>query len=103
VVHRAQGILDDGLAILNRAGLTARGRLAPGDGATAILHDASVNRADLIVAGSRGLGAVRGWLLGSVSRQLVHKSGSSVLIVREDRPERPKPSGIADNRPARTG
>jgi nucleotide-binding universal stress UspA family protein len=103
VVHRAQGILDDGLAILNRAGLTARGRLASGDGATAILNDASVNRADLIVAGSRGLGAVRGWLLGSVSRQLVHKSGSSVLIVREDRPERPKSSGIADNQPARTG
>ena len=37
---------------------------------------------DLIAAGSRGLGAVRGWLMGSVSRKLAHYSGCSVLIAR---------------------
>jgi nucleotide-binding universal stress UspA family protein len=40
------------------------------------------NQIDLIVAGSRGLSRVRSWLLGSVSRKLVHYSGCSVLIVR---------------------
>ena len=40
------------------------------------------NQIDLIVAGSRGLSQMRSWLLGSVSRKLVHYSGCSVLIVR---------------------
>jgi len=37
---------------------------------------------DLIVTGSRGLGQIRSWLMGSVSRKLVHYSGCSVLVVR---------------------
>jgi nucleotide-binding universal stress UspA family protein len=37
---------------------------------------------DLIVAGSNGLGRVRAWLLGSVSRKLVYYSERSVLIAR---------------------
>lgn len=38
--------------------------------------------ADLIVVGSRGLSGVRGWLLGSLSRKLVHGAHCSVLVVR---------------------
>jgi nucleotide-binding universal stress UspA family protein len=37
---------------------------------------------DLVVAGSRGLSPVKAWLLGSVSRKLVHYSDCSVLIVK---------------------
>ena len=36
----------------------------------------------MVVCGSRGLSAVSGWLLGSVSRKLVHYAGCSVLIVK---------------------
>jgi nucleotide-binding universal stress UspA family protein len=37
----------------------------------------------LIVAGSRGLSSFQGWLMGSVSRKLVHYSNCSVLIVKQ--------------------
>lgn len=37
---------------------------------------------DLIVVGSRGLSGVKGWLLGSLSRKLVHGGRCSVLVVR---------------------
>jgi nucleotide-binding universal stress UspA family protein len=37
---------------------------------------------DLIVVGSRGLSGVKGWLLGSLSRKLVHAAPCSVLVVR---------------------
>lgn len=56
--------------------------LKRGDAATEIIAYAKRNRIDLIAAGSRGLSRVRSWLLGSVSRKLVHYSGCSVLIVR---------------------
>lgn len=40
------------------------------------------NPSELIVMGSRGLSGVRGWLLGSLSRKLVHGAPCSVLVVR---------------------
>jgi nucleotide-binding universal stress UspA family protein len=50
-------------------------------------HPAKVLRdlarsADLLVVGSRGLGAIRGRLLGSVSQQCVLHAPCSVLVVR---------------------
>ncbi len=56
--------------------------LKRGDAATEIIEYVKKNQIDLIVAGSRGLSRVRSWLLGSVSRKLVHYSGCSVLVVR---------------------
>jgi nucleotide-binding universal stress UspA family protein len=53
-----------------------------GDAATEILAYAKESHVDLIVAGSRGLSAIGGWILGSVSRKLVHYATSSVLIVK---------------------
>lgn len=53
-----------------------------GDAATEILAYTKENPIDLIIAGSRGLSAIGGWLLGSVSRKLVHYSSSSVLVVK---------------------
>jgi nucleotide-binding universal stress UspA family protein len=56
--------------------------LLRGDAATEIIHYVKANQIDLILAGSRGLSQVRSWLLGSVSRKLVHYSGCSVLVVK---------------------
>jgi nucleotide-binding universal stress UspA family protein len=74
--------------LLIQAGHRITGRsvshvLARGDAATEILERARGDGADLIVAGSRGLSAVRGWWFGSVSRKLVHYAHGSVLIVKE--------------------
>lgn len=64
------------------ARITARSVLRRGDAATEIIQYAREQEIDLILAGSRGLSEVRGWLLGSVSRKLVHYSACSVLIVK---------------------
>ena len=40
------------------------------------------NQVDLVVTGSRGLSPVKAWLLGSVSRKLVHYAPCSVLITK---------------------
>ena len=55
-----------------------------GDAATEIISFVKENAIDLIVAGSRGLNPVQGWLLGSVSRKLIHYANCSVLVVKAD-------------------
>lgn len=69
---------------LQTNGLNTQVALLRGDAASEIMWYAQENQVDLIVCGSRGLSAVSGWLLGSVSRKLIHYSGCSVLVVREN-------------------
>lgn len=80
--HAGQRLLADTVDTLKAAGLEATSLLARGDAATEIIEAARLHAIDLIVAGSRGLDAVKGWWLGSVSRKLVHYASCSVLIVR---------------------
>ncbi len=55
---------------------------AVGDTEREILTAAVAWHADLIVTGSRGLGAIRRHLQGSVSHDLLLHSRSSLLVVR---------------------
>jgi nucleotide-binding universal stress UspA family protein len=80
--REAQEMLNKAVETLISAGVQASPMLRRGDAATEIIEYAKTNQVDLIVAGSRGLSQVEGWLLGSVSRKLVHYAGCSVLIVR---------------------
>lgn len=67
---------------LKTLGLDATTVLKRGDAATEIIAYAKDQKIDLIVTGSRGLSQFKSWLMGSVSRKLVHYSGCSVLVVR---------------------
>lgn len=73
-----------------RARFTARGvgaavDTAPGPVAEAIEAAALRNAAELIVIGSRGLGAFAGTVLGSIARQLARHASLPLLVVRERR------------------
>ncbi|MFZ5649576.1 MAG: universal stress protein [Bacillota bacterium] len=63
-------------------GLKLQTRISRGDAATEICNEAREGRYDLIVIGSRGLGEIKGFLLGSVSGRVVRHAGCSVLIIR---------------------
>ena len=77
-----KAILDTVVNSLQSLGLPASSVLKRGDAATEIIDYVKEQKIDLIVTGSRGLSQIRSWLMGSVSRKLVHYSGCSVLVVR---------------------
>jgi nucleotide-binding universal stress UspA family protein len=81
--REGQAIVDRDVEALSASGHQPSGSLARGEAASEILQYVKTHDVDLIVAGSRGLSAVKGWLLGSVSRKLVHYASCSVLIVRQ--------------------
>lgn len=76
-------ILTEATTMLKKSGIQAKGTFLRGDAATEIIAYAEAHRIDLIVSGGRGLGPVRSWLLGSVSRKLLHYAPCSVMVVRQ--------------------
>jgi nucleotide-binding universal stress UspA family protein len=56
--------------------------LKEGRPSTLIVGEADRLDASLIVIGSRGLGGITGWILGSTSRQVVDQCTKAILIVK---------------------
>jgi len=77
-----QKIIHDSMQAIQPCKAQIKTSLLSGDAATEILAYAKRNNIDMIAIGSRGLNPVQGWLLGSVSRKLVHYADCSVLVVK---------------------
>ena len=77
-----KAILEEAIQNLEKLDHTIETVLPRGDAATEILDFADQKKIDLIISGSRGLSEFRGWLLGSVSRKLVHYADCSVMVVK---------------------
>ncbi len=80
--QHGEQVLAEAKAAFAAASFAVQTVMPQGDAAEEIMRYTSENSVDLIACGSRGLGAVTGWLLGSVSRKLVHYADCSILIVK---------------------
>jgi nucleotide-binding universal stress UspA family protein len=77
-----QKILDHSRAVASDAVTRIIDDLLEAPEAEAIIKVAEAQKADLIVMGTRGRGALEKMLFGSVSRKVLHLAPCSVLVVR---------------------
>ena len=77
----AQAVLDEARQKFGTTTFIVNEELQEGPEAESILKVAEDCEADLIVMGTRGLGAVKGFLVGSVSRKVIHYASCPVMVV----------------------
>ncbi|TCZ74242.1 universal stress protein [Paenibacillus albiflavus] len=78
----AEKVRDEAKARVADLGITANVTLLEGGAAESILEFAEDKQCDLIVIGSRGLGGIREFFLGSVSHNVVQHAKIPVLIAK---------------------
>lgn len=81
-MKEAETILQNALDAVSEIPGEVHTEILEGPPAEAILDVAKTRKSDLIVMGSRGLGRLRGALLGSQSQKVVQHAPCPVLIVR---------------------
>jgi nucleotide-binding universal stress UspA family protein len=84
-VEAARQSLEQWCAPIAHRGVTHEIRVEDGDARTALEGAADATDASLLVVGTRGLGAVRGLLLGSVAGYIVRYATRPVAVVPLDR------------------
>ena len=76
-------LLQDAIEFGRRKGVTVTTELLHGNVAASLLEYARDKKVDLIVAGTKGHGALEGLLMGSVTRNLVSLAHIPVLVVKD--------------------
>ena len=79
---KGEEVLAKSVEHFTKAGFRCNKMLKRGDAATEIIKYAEEHNIDTIVVASKGIGAFKSWLLGSVSRKLVHYAPCSVMVVK---------------------
>jgi nucleotide-binding universal stress UspA family protein len=82
LIADARMLADDTATMLVHAGSRAIGRVVEGDPRHEIVEAAETWKADLIVLGARGLGAIKEFLLGSVSLGVARHARCPVLVCK---------------------
>lgn len=78
----SSGILGEAERRAKERGIgSVRTVVASGDPAKTIVKSAADEKVDVIVMGSRGLGAIKGFAFGSVSQKVSHLAKSTVITI----------------------
>jgi nucleotide-binding universal stress UspA family protein len=81
-LREARAVLGAAMDVAERNGVRADYELLEGDPADQIVELARRRDVNIVVVGSRGLGAVSGALLGSVSSVVARRAGRPVLVAK---------------------
>ena len=82
VLSAARALMDSAAQQAHDQGVAVTSDVLEGPAAEAILRVAEIENFDLIIMGSRGLGHLKGLLLGSVSERVLRQAKIPVMIMR---------------------
>ena len=82
-ISLSQELLDKVIQELSQEGVKTEREVLEGPTTEAILRVAEVRKAELIILGARGLGSLKGLLLGSVTHKVIQHARCPVLVVRD--------------------
>ncbi len=82
--HQEEGFksLQSARDLFEQAGIVCQPHILVGDPAEMIVHCAAEKKCDQIAIGPRGLGGVKGLLMGSVANKLMQLSPLPVLLIK---------------------
>jgi nucleotide-binding universal stress UspA family protein len=80
--EKGQKIIEEAKARCNGYNITCIDKIAVGVPEDEIIKEEQQGGYDLIVVGSRGLGEVKSWILGSVSRRVIRYARCPVTVVK---------------------
>lgn len=84
LIEAGSSALEPAVSRLACAGIVTRTEVRLGAAADAILREAGACKADAVVMGTRGAGALHGFALGSVALRVAHGNGPPVILVKPD-------------------
>ena len=82
IIKRSDELLEPYRKILQNSGIPFTDRILEGPAANAICEVAKLEKADIIVMGSRGRNELEGLLLGSCTHRVLSMAPCPVLVVR---------------------
>lgn len=82
IMKRSEELLEPYRKILQNSGVPFADRILEGPAANAICETAKLDKADIIVMGSRGRNELEGLLLGSCTHRVLSMAPCPVLVVR---------------------
>jgi nucleotide-binding universal stress UspA family protein len=82
LLDEGRSTLEPAVLRLAAAGMRAAAEVRLGVPAESILREAAVQKAEVVVMGTRGAGILQGFALGSVALRVAHGKGSPVLLVK---------------------
>ena len=80
--NESQKILDECSSIATKKGIAISTTLLEGNPASKILEFSQMEKYEVIIIGSRGMGHFKELILGSVSSKILHHSLCPVLLIR---------------------
>lgn len=82
-VEAGEHLMAAAAALLDEAGVGYSMEVVLGEPSTVLVDMAEQLNADMVMLGARGMGAMERALVGSVSKDVIHRCARPVLIVRE--------------------
>lgn len=82
LMEEGRKIISEAAEILAPYNISHEEKISSGSPGEEIIKEANEGGYELVAIGSRGLGEVKGWLMGSVSRKVTQHVKSTVLVVK---------------------